>query len=246
LASSQAILGRNRLVSVRLGIIGDAHGNAAGLSICLDFLRNIPVDRIIFLGDAVGYLPQGAEACRLLEEADALCLKGNHEAMLFGELALTPQTESVARIERFGGGLPDGWQKQVGKNGAQLTLEIQGKRLLLVHGSPHDPLQGYVQNPAELAGSYDADAVIMGHTHRPFIHKPTGCLFLNPGSCGLPRDCGDLLSLAVLELPAMQAQVFRLPFKASQDLRGQVHPKVRDCLDRRCQNAFGEVQGGVQ
>lgn len=233
-------------MSVRLGIISDAHGNAAGLSLCLDFLRSLSVDRIIFLGDAVGYFPQGAEVCRLLEQAEALCLKGNHEAMLFGELALTRETESVARIERFSRGLPDGWQKQVKKNGARLTLEIDEQRLLLVHGSPQDPLQGYVHDPAELAESYDADAVIMGHTHRPFVHKPNGCLFLNPGSCGLPRDCGDLLSLAVLELPVMRAQVFRLPFKASQDMRGQVHPKVRDCLDRRCSPAFGEVQGGLQ
>jgi putative phosphoesterase len=239
-------LGENRLVSVRLGIISDAHGNAAGLSLCLDFLSSLPVDRVIFLGDAVGYLPEGAGVCRLLEQAGALCLKGNHEAMLFGELKATPETESIAGIKRFGRGLPEGWLKQVKKNGAKLSLEIQKRRLLLVHGSTVDPLEGYVHDPAELAGSCDTDAIIMGHTHRPFIHKLNGCLYLNPGSCGLPRDCGDLLSVAVLELPTMRAQVYRLPFQASQSIRGQVHPDVRQCLDRRCQNAFGEVQGGVQ
>ena len=41
--------------------------------------------------------------------------------------------------------------------------------------------------------TYDADVIVMGHTHVPFVFKTEGLsprIVLNPGSTGQPRD-GD-------------------------------------------------------
>ena len=44
------------------------------------------------------------------------------------------------------------------------------------------------------------DAVTMGDTHRPFIaHNREEMRIINVGSCGIPRDQGDLLAFATYD-----------------------------------------------
>ncbi len=59
-------------------IMGDIHGNLIALEEVLN--NNIgKVDRIISHGDVVNYGPWSNECVELLEEVNAICLKGNHE-----------------------------------------------------------------------------------------------------------------------------------------------------------------------
>jgi uncharacterized protein len=64
----------------------------------------------------------------------------------------------------------------------EVVLEIGGLRVHVSHGhevgSP---------TPANLAGRYDADVVVYGHTHRPLVTRHAGRLFVNPGSAGAKR-----------------------------------------------------------
>lgn len=226
---------------MRLGIISDAHGNAAALERCLLHLRKEHADRILFLGDAVGYLPDGARVAHLLESADALCLKGNHEAMLTGELPISASAEEITGLRRFTDGLPSSWLEQVDRHGPKIILELSGKRLLLVHGAPSSPFVGRIHRPEDITDGdipEGIDVILTGHTHRPMHCYINGRLLLNPGSCGLPRDRGDLLSLAVLDLETMNAAVHRLHFETLCERPG-IHPKVKECLKRRSENPFG-------
>lgn len=232
-------------MSTRLGIISDAHGNAPAMTLCLRFLRRRRVDRLLFLGDALGYLPFGATVCRILDRAQAFCIMGNHEAILSGEIKLQPEQEAVIGFNRFFQKVPKSWQEKVKRIGPRKVLEMEGRRLILVHGSPDDPLEGYVRRPEDLINNEDADAIIMGHTHIPYIHRNGEGLLLNPGSCGLPRDRGDLLSLAVLELPEMKAEVIRITYPFGFSPKHEVHFKVTDCLARRGTNPFGTILSGL-
>jgi putative phosphoesterase len=64
----------------------------------------------------------------------------------------------------------------------EVVLEVGGLRVHVSHGhevgSP---------TPANLAGRYDADVVVYGHTHRPLVTRHAGRLFVNPGSAGAKR-----------------------------------------------------------
>lgn len=59
---------------MRIGILSDVHGNVAGLQRTLEVLQQKGCERLIFLGDAVGYFPYAKEVCHLLTRAEAYCL----------------------------------------------------------------------------------------------------------------------------------------------------------------------------
>lgn len=53
-------------------------------------------------------------------------------------------------------------------------LEIDGKKVLLVHGHHEPEYKGF-------------DVVMSGHTHIPVLEEKDGVLFLNPGSTTIPK-----------------------------------------------------------
>jgi predicted phosphodiesterase len=72
---------------MRIAILTDIHGNREALSACLAHARLLGVDRLIFLGDYVGY---GADPVWAVETVGALvaegavALLGNHDAAIDG------------------------------------------------------------------------------------------------------------------------------------------------------------------
>ena len=64
---------------MKIGLLSDAHGNPAGLGLCLDVLRAHGVERLFFLGDAVGYLPRWLPVLAMLREQGVTCIRGNHD-----------------------------------------------------------------------------------------------------------------------------------------------------------------------
>ena len=197
-----------------LGLVSDAHGNAVGLEGCLDALARQGAERICFLGDAVGYLPEENAVLDLLRSREVSCLRGNHEAMLLGELAIPEGRDTVYR-------LAEARTRVTARNRAwirtwpdRLELELDGCRLLLVHGSPADPLQGYVYPDSDLTPmcGLPFEAVAMGHTHRPFIARAGAVTVLNVGSSGMPRDAGSLASCAVYDSVTRTGEILRVRF----------------------------------
>ena len=69
-----------------VGLVSDAHGNADALEKCLDVIEREGARKTYFLGDAVGYFPEENAVLDLLRSRGAICLRGNHEAMLLGKL----------------------------------------------------------------------------------------------------------------------------------------------------------------
>jgi predicted phosphodiesterase len=81
---------------------------------------------------------------------------------------------------------------------------VDGKKLVVVHGSPFDPHDEYLYphspNLQKLA-AIDADYLVLGHTHFTMAERIGRALVVNPGSAGEPRDHRNhfQLSCAVLE-----------------------------------------------
>lgn len=220
---------------MKIGFVSDAHGNPVGLANCIELLRAQGADRLYFLGDAIGYLPYWREVLQILRTQNVVCIRGNHEdMMLSGEITeaknrvyniSAERTASIAEYMSWISGWP-----------IQLDLEFDGMKLLLVHGSPVDPLNGYVYPDTDLAEliPLDRDAVLMGHTHRPFVRHVEERIAANVGSCGLPRDVGNLSSCAMLDTSSRSVSIFRTEFDPNLlNLAGQlVHDSVRNCLAR--------------
>ncbi|MEI9958766.1 MAG: metallophosphoesterase [Ferruginibacter sp.] len=70
---------------MRIGVFSDAHGNETGFNTCYKYLSK-EADLIYYLGDAVGYFPLSNQIIDTLRSNNIQCLKGNHDAMILGEM----------------------------------------------------------------------------------------------------------------------------------------------------------------
>jgi predicted phosphodiesterase len=229
-----------------IGLLSDAHGNPLGLRAALRALRDRGVDRTYFLGDAVGYLPGEQEVLRILAEEGVECVRGNHEAMLLGQLPLDPDRDRAYQLSAVGVRLDPGQREFIASWPATRELVLDGRRILLVHGSPEAPLEGYVYPDADLAGfgALGYGAIFMGNTHRPFTATVGTTIVANVGSCGLPRDQGDLPACAIFDTASGICEILRVPVPPEAVLAQfttLIHPSVVECLHRRAVAPVGTV-----
>jgi predicted phosphodiesterase len=222
---------------MRLAFLSDAHGNALALDACLRRAAELEVDAVYFLGDAVGYLPDAAGVVDRLVAAGVPCQQGNHEAMLLSGAPQPPEREAAYRLEAARTQLGADRLRVLASWPVRRELTCDGARLLLVHGSPLAPLDEYVYPDTDLAhlAGQPFDAVVMGHTHRPFIRPIGPTTFVNAGSVGLPRDHGNLAAFAVYDGAARRFEIVRVPLDVGAILAtygDRVADVVRACLER--------------
>ena len=74
------------------------------------------------------------------------------------------------------------------------SVERDGRRFFLCHATPSDPLFAYCppDSPAwgQESASVDADIILVGHTHLPFVKRFGSRTVVNPGSLGQPKEGG--------------------------------------------------------
>jgi predicted phosphodiesterase len=223
---------------MKIALLSDAHGNSVGLAACLRQIERRGIDDIYFLGDLVGYLANPVPALELLRGADVACQKGNHEAMLLGELPLDAERDRFYGLAAARELLGEEVLAEIAAWPATRELVVDGARLLLSHGSPAPSLTEYVREntPWEPPPGFPYDAVFLGHTHRPYIRRCGAVDLINVGSCGLPRDRGDLASFVVWDGETRTAELLRVHFGTARtlELHGDgVHPEVRARFARR-------------
>lgn len=178
---------------MKLGILSDVHCNIEGLRFALDAMG--PVDELVCAGDAVYQFRFSNEVLALLRERNARYILGNHERVLLG-----PWGERARARPDVDSGLLDYMASQP----YRAETQVNGRKLVLVHGSPFDPHDEYLYpnspNLQKLA-AIDADFIILGHTHYHMALPVGRALVINPGSAGEPRDHrnGFRLSCAVLD-----------------------------------------------
>ncbi|MGL4991976.1 MAG: metallophosphoesterase family protein [Sarcina sp.] len=178
---------------MRLAIISDIHGNLYSLFRVLEDIDTQDVDSIICLGDLVGYGPHPNEVIALLRKKNILCLKGNYDASVvdndFTYIRRTtindfslPWTVDELRASNiyYLANLP-----------TELTMNICGKKIKFVHGSPRK-INEYLNdnNPEleEIVTSIDEDILVCAHTHLPGSKQIGNKLLINDGSVGKPKN----------------------------------------------------------
>lgn len=165
---------------VRVGIVSDVHCNIEGLRMGLAAMGEI--DELFCAGDSVFQFRWSNEVVELLRDLGARMILGNHEETILsadGERALSSPKVRQDLVE---------WLK-----GQPYRLEtvVDGKRVLMVHGSPWGNWKDY-QYPHEpiwsRAATMECDTLIVGHTHYKMAQRFGSTLVINPGSAGDPRD----------------------------------------------------------
>jgi putative phosphoesterase len=199
-----------------IGVIGDIHGNLEALEAVLEELEEKKVDDVVCLGDIVGYGASPNECCEIVKKMNLHCVMGDHDyAAATGKLLnwFDPVAQEALK-----------WtNKKLDKKNKiflsvlprKLTLELQGVKLGLVHGSPWDELFEYVQPTVKdstlkkFLEEMECQALALGHTHIPFAKSVDARLVFNPGAVGQPRDGISMASYALLEPDNLKAKVVR-------------------------------------
>jgi predicted phosphodiesterase len=155
--------------SVLLAIFTDIHANRQAFSACLDFARARGAQRMICLGDYVGY---GAdpewtvETVMGLVNSGAMAVRGNHDNAI-STSSETMNAEAQAAIEWTRGRLSAAQRRFL----AELPMTLQEDDRLYVHSEAGNPERWrYVQSTADAARSIaatDAHITFCGHIHLP-------------------------------------------------------------------------------
>jgi len=194
---------------MRVAILTDIHANLPALEAVLKAIDGANVDERWCLGDVVGYGAQPDECARLVSERCDLCLVGNHDLAVTGEIDTEVFSASAAAAVE--------WTRE---NCAPETIEFlkglkpdeQGREVGMYHASPRDPIWEYVlalDQALECMKEQQHDVSLIGHSHvalyfsdgggnpgggqAPADHHlefAEGRWLINPGSVGQPRD-GD-------------------------------------------------------
>ncbi|TVR11189.1 MAG: metallophosphoesterase [Salinarimonadaceae bacterium] len=218
---------------MKIGLVSDAHGHVRALERAIGVLRDARAEEILFLGDALGYI-DCVDTVQLILDEGLLPLAGNHERMILD--GTTPaDRDEIYRHSSIESQLSPA-TRSVLETWPSFRLLHDGA-VLAVHGSPADPVNGYVYPDSELEGfatPLGVRFVSMGHTHHAMVRRHNGILFINPGSCGLPRDIRSSGSVAVLDLVRHDAEIIRFDISdVSADFLNKVHESVRSAWLKR-------------
>ncbi len=195
---------------MKIGILSDAHGNWTGFKTCFDIIVSKDVDKIFYLGDIYGYGLNGNKIANYIFNQSPNfihCLMGNHDAMMLGLLPIDDEKNKIYRLK----------PEAINDSGKSLLMsllpysinKIGDISILFVHGTPHDPLCGYLYENDSFENYLflNYDYIFMGQTHRPYIKKIEKTTFINVGSCGLPRDVGNRVSCVIFDTISKDYQV---------------------------------------
>ncbi len=194
----------------RIVLLGDIHGNLPALEAVLEDAVCAGYDEIWNLGDMLGYAPFPNEVVRMLQNVNAVNIIGNYDLKV---LAFSLKKEKWKRKKPPAKYAAFDWNHASLRGKSRAFLEslpqqvrrgVGGVEMLLVHGSPasiDEPLDSDTPSERfqELAEMAQADVVLCGHSHRPFVRRVGPVRFVNPGSVGRPEGGDWRASYAVLE-----------------------------------------------
>jgi putative phosphoesterase len=210
---------------MRFAIFGDIHANLPALDAVLPHMRAQRCDAVYCLGDLVGYAPFPNEVTARIRDEGFPTIMGNYDdgvgfdrddcgcayrdpeeqhrgdrSLMWTRAHVTPGNKAFLR------GLHN-----------EIRVEADGKRILLVHGSPRK-INEYlfedrpISSFQRLAASSNADIIVFGHTHKPYTKLVDNVLFLNAGSVGKPKDGDWRACYAILDTATGTAGFVRVPY----------------------------------
>ncbi len=198
-------------MSERVAVVTDIHANLPALEAALARIEELAIETVYCGGDLVGYGPHPNEVCALVQEQGIPTIYGNYDYAIGRDL------------EDCGCAYRDPHERAVGQLSVDWTLDhtseaskrfmrelpfdlrfvLGGRRVRLVHGSPRK-VNEYLfedkppQTFERVARLAEADVLVFGHTHKPWVEERSGVLFVNCGSVGKPKDGDPRGGFAVL------------------------------------------------
>ncbi|MGE3175157.1 MAG: metallophosphoesterase [Planctomycetota bacterium] len=186
-----------------IAFVSDIHSNTEALNACLQQIDALGCDRILCLGDIIGYGPEPRATLRTIMERAEFSLLGNHEhGAMFYASDFNPRARAAIDWTRDQLNRRDEPREENMKFWKYLDgmrTEHREGEILLVHGSPRDPVREYLvprdaQDRAKMDECFqlmaEARMCFVGHSHVPGVYPRSGG-FLTPTELGDVYELGD-------------------------------------------------------
>jgi predicted phosphodiesterase len=210
---------------MRIGIFSDTHANLEALSAVLAAFENEHVDKLVCLGDTVGYGANPNECSDLVRQNAAFTILGNHDAAVAGRMDYSYYYDAARQALDLHASMLTAdnmsWLKA-------LPYEVREGHISYCHGSPTNIEEfEYIFAPEQAAKCLPewerlAEVTFIGHSHlcKAFalesadVHEVVAQKFelrgglkyiISVGSVGQPRDYDNRASYTIYD---DQARVF--------------------------------------
>jgi predicted phosphodiesterase len=217
---------------MRIALLSDVHGNLPAFETVLADVDATGVDQIWCLGDLVGYGAQPDACVELARRRCDLCLAGNHDLVVTGDIDISDFSSSAAAAAQ--------WTREtIGWDALSYLRMLRptepGREIGLYHASPRDPVWEYVLS------SWQADECmdlmehrigVVGHSHVALWFcrmaegqaqgdtAPGGLVrdlsdgqwLINPGGVGQPRDGDPRAAWLLLDTGGWSAHWLRVDY----------------------------------
>jgi predicted phosphodiesterase len=228
---------------VRLALISDIHANLEALEATFYDIAERSIDRIVCLGDIVGYNSDAAACIALIRGADCVCVAGNHDLATCGRITTRKFSSAAARaVART--------REQLSADDLDFLENLPlkaniGNCVLAVHGALH-PETGCesvrLDNDKQRRLSFEtlmihpsgARICAYGHTHNAgvyemradgvAIHADTrvslrddAYYLINPGTIGEPRSAERRATYMILDLERRTVATRYVDYRASAE-----------------------------
>lgn len=219
---------------MKYAIISDIHANLEALNAVLDKIEQFRVDKIVCLGDVVGYNANPNECVNIIRQRGIPTICGNHDAVACGleePWGFNPVALQAAMWTR----------ENLTEDNLEWLRRLPDVQkfdgFLAVHGSPTNrnsyllswedvlPHIHYVEEQG-------CRLCFFGHTHNPGIFSKDGVytvdedskfelgdeksFFINPGSVGQPRDGDPKASFGILDTDKNEYELVRVNYPVKQ------------------------------
>lgn len=251
---------------MRQALISDIHGNLEALKAVMADIQLQKVERIVCLGDIVGYGPNPCQCLDIVMQKCSLTILGNHDqAALFDPEGFNPVALRAiywTRDELDRGPGPASAINRRWDFLSELPKSHKEGDILFVHGSPRDATNEYVfpetiYDQLRMKALFDRVTLLcfQGHTHMPGVFTadgefitPDDCdylfglshekLMINVGSVGQPRDEDPRSCYVILDDQRGEIEFRRIEYDIEQTIK-----KIYDIPD--LDNMLGDrLRGG--
>ncbi len=233
---------------MRIGLIGDIHGNIVAAEQCYAVLKGEGCDTFFHTGDIVGFGPFPNECVAFIRAHEIPGVRGNYD-----ENAAYKSEDCgcdfVDPREREAYEATFVWTRDQLDPAARsllvdLPFDIQFRKgehdFSIFHANPFDIYTSISEDRSEafmkeIAGYTGASINIFSHTHIPFYRKLDGIHFINVGSVGNPKDGDPRASCVILDINgSVRVKILRVEYDVGKVVeavkKASLPPEIVDSL----------------
>ena len=240
---------------MKYGVIADIHANYPALKVALDHLNATGCEKILCLGDLVGYGANPFECIQSVrDKVNIIAIAGNHDRQVIGD--------KDPRMRKTAARVLEWTQDNISPNNARYLKGLpQGQtidnHIIMVHGSLVER-DAYILTAAEVKRNLECmlrdfegmKVCFFGHSHVPMLIGTKAVItdlketksfqldrndvyLVNPGSVGQPRDKCPLAAFGLFDADNWTMTFFRKPYDVKAAQRAIIEAGLPEKFARR-------------